>query len=151
MIKGLVHLALIATAGSCAMPSRAPASEVFVAVVAGERTLVGVARPRGYGGDFELKTLYEPAIDCVGNFRYDENGKGRANFKCTNNESGMIKLQSRGGLSGDGYGTSTLGPIKALFGYSLSQINRKMEFPGGRALQASEQGFKLISKDTSTR
>lgn len=151
MIKGFAHLALLATATSCAMSNRAPASEVFVAVVAGERTLVGVARPRGYGGDFELKTLYEPAIDCAGNFRYDDNGKGRANFKCTNNESGMIKLQSRGGLSGDGYGNSTLGPVKALFGYSLSQINRKMEFPGDRALQASERGFKLIPKRASTQ
>ncbi|MGE0623248.1 MAG: hypothetical protein AB7O54_11565 [Pseudomonadales bacterium] len=112
--------------------------------VAGDTVLIGRARTYGTEGTFTLMSLDEEALECRGRFRYDALPSGRARFRCSSGESGSVRIESEGHLIGRGRGTSSLGPIQLVFGYTIEEANRRLRLPAGKMLMRYESGIALV-------
>ena len=141
--RALVAIAFALTA--CASP-RSGVSGVFTVAVAGQEVLVGRSDARS--GTFVMQSLSESPIECKGEFRYLMPPTGRAVFDCSNGEHGTLTIHAQSNNMGVGEGTSSMGPVKVLFGYSLKEVNRQL-MPPGRVLEFQNGSVGLVKVESS--
>jgi hypothetical protein len=132
---------------ACSTSVRKSNLNVFTVAVAGNQVLVGESITFGTNGTFSMKSINGEPISCKGKFVYDQLPKGRAKFSCSNGETGNLRIRAEGDLSGTGQGTSSLGPVQIIFGYSLPAVNSKLRFPDSKQLKVVENQYVL---DTSS-
>jgi hypothetical protein len=141
----MVRIAFLLVAGLCGCTAKEPSSApgIFTVAVAGEQILVGRSRTYGSSGTFELRTLSEPAMECHGRFRYSAPPTGTASFDCSNGERGTLRIRAEGNYVGSGEGASSFGRVRALFGYSLWEVNNRL-MPAGKKLVTSGDRLELV-------
>ena len=123
MFTRILFVILFSVLVSCASEPVKRNDKILVVAVAGERILVGVAKTFGTSGKFEMKSITNPPIDCTGSFNYINLPKGKAVFRCSNDERGLVRIELDGNLTGTGKGTSSFGPVQLAYGYSLEKMN----------------------------
>jgi hypothetical protein len=129
----------------CATDERLSATRVLTVATAGDVVLVGFSSSLGTRGSFELASVHGQPMTCRGRFSYRSPPRGIAAFECSNGESGEARIEAGPGLSGEGAGDSSMGPVRIVYGYSLNEINDRMAFPGGRRLTEDHAGIGLMS------
>ncbi|HEX7070658.1 MAG TPA: hypothetical protein VF190_07620 [Rhodothermales bacterium] len=139
-------IALAALTG-CAKDGYLPGTRVLTVATSGDVVLVGFSQSFGATGNFELTSIHGQPMACRGTFRYAAPPRGGARFNCTNGETGSVRIEAGRGWSGEGFGQSTRGPVRILYGYSLEEINARMTFPEGKVLVRDEKGIRLVSED----
>lgn len=139
---GIFTLATAVLAG-CATDARLPATRVLTVATAGDVVLVGFSNSLGTRGSFELASVHGEQMTCEGRFRYRSPPRGTARFDCSNGASGAARIEAGSGLSGEGFGDSSMGPVHILYGHSLAAINARMKFPEGRVLALDHAGIGL--------
>jgi hypothetical protein len=143
-----VKRALVATAfalTACAS-QQSGVGGVFTVAVAGQEIFVGRSDARS--GTFLVQSLGESPIGCKGQFRYLMPPTGRAEFDCSNGEHGTLTIHAQGNNIGSGEGTSSMGPVRLLFGYSLKEVNRQL-MPPGRVLEFQNGRVGLVKVESS--
>lgn len=143
-----VPILLLAAACSSTEPGRSLG--VLTVAVAGAHVLVGRSISYGQDGTFELTSMNDPALQCSGRFRYRMPPDGRARFRCSNGETGTLKIRAEGVLIGSGRGESSLGPVELVFGYRLPVVNARLPLPAGSRLTVEDDRIVLI-QDTVVR
>ncbi len=131
----------------CASEQPGRRAGVLTIAVSGDIVLIGRGRTFGSEGTFKLMSLEENPIECSGRFRYDFPPRGRARFSCSDGESGSIRINADGNLTGWGTGQSSRGRIQLVYGYSLREANRRLELPPGKVLVHHESGIALVDKE----
>ena len=121
---------------------------IFTVAVVGREVFVGRSRTYGTSGNFRMQSLAEDPIQCRGQFRYLAPPQGRASFSCSNGESGSLKIRAEGNYIGSGEGTSSMGPVRLLFGYSLWKVNHRI-MPAGKKLVATDEGIELVDVESA--
>jgi len=116
---------------------------VFTVAVAGDQVFVGQSHASGHSGVFEVGSLSGPRIQCRGHFNYSEPPNGSAIFACSSGEHGTLRLSADGPYVGTGTGSSSFGPVRVLFGYSLAEVNRRI-IPHGKRLVVTAEGTSLV-------
>lgn len=147
LVRGtLLSLALLSISSGCATHSTAAPPGVFVVAVAGERVFIGTAYLEGHTGTFEIKSIYNPPIDCDGSFNQGVFSRGRATFQCNTEDYGAALLRRDNSLRLSGPGQSTLGAVHIAFGYSLEELNERLPLPNNQLLERTASGFRLTAK-----
>ncbi len=130
---------------ACSSSARKSNLNVFTVAVAGNQVFVGESITFGTNGTFRMKSINGDPTSCKGKFVYDRFPKGKAKFSCTNGETGNLRITAEGNLSGTGQGTSSLGPVQIIFGYSLSVVNSKVRFPDNTQLKVVGNRYVLAT------
>ena len=138
-------LALI-TVASCASHESHNRMGVLVVAATESTVFVGRAHTLGTRGTFTMTSLDDSDIHCSGTFRYHFSDRGRANYTCSDEQTGQLQIKASGYLSGTGEGNSDLGPVQLVFGYPLKQVNRMLSLPGGSELVWSGQDILLVEQ-----
>ena len=136
--------------GACACSSKPPEEEfgVFTVVVAGDLVLVGQSFGVGKRGAFAFKTVSAvPAIKCEGEARYSRSGVARTKFACSDGGTGSIRFCAYSPFRGGATGTSSFGPVQALLGHSVLEVNQSL-MPPGRALALAADGVTVMEVTT---
>lgn len=114
--------------------------------VAGDRVLVGTATTTGRQGKFEVRSIDRPVLLCKGDFLYQFRSEPVAKVRCLTGETGKVTFENDRPTQGKGTGTSSLGPVQMVFGYSLAKANRVLTFPGNSILIPSDNGYRLAPR-----
>lgn len=140
---GILLLVLFVSACSTTPPTKKMG--VLVVAIAGDHVFVGEALSWGYKGSFTMTTITKPTMACHGRFRYRlRSDWGKAYYSCDNDMEGSLRISPEGVNRGSGTGLSDLGPMEALFGYSLYRINERLVFPNQKHLVYSGKEFVLV-------
>jgi len=75
--------------------------------------------------------------------RVEFKSNGSAIFACSSGEHGTLRLSADGPYVGTGTGSSSFGPVRVLFGYSLAEVNRRI-IPHGKRLVVTAEGTSLV-------
>ena len=115
-----------------------------VAVV-GDHVLVGEATSFGFNGTFSVAAVTAEPMSCTGRFRYrGRSSRGKATYSCDNALSGTLQIEMRDSARGTARGDTAMGPMVALYGYDVDQVNARLTFPGGQRLAWAGEAYRLI-------
>jgi len=135
---------LVVALVGCASQERITNVGVLTVATVGEYVLVGFSKSLGTTGSFRVQSVHGGSLVCDGKFRYPRPPDGTARFSCSDGRSGSIRIKADGNLSGEGEGGSSMGPIHVVYGYSIEETNRRLDFPAGKALVQNERGIGLV-------
>ena len=135
---------LVFTLVGCASTESPERRGVLTVATVGEYVLVGFSKSLGTAGSFTVQSVHGGSFSCDGTFRYPRPPDGTARFHCSDGRSGSIRIKADGVLSGGGEGKSSMGPIHVVYGYSIEETNRRIDFPVGKVLVRDERGVGLV-------
>ena len=135
--------------GACASQDTVNRIGVLVVATTKNTVYVGRAHTLGRRGTFTLESLDDEHVSCSGTFRYHFDNRGRARYRCSDNQSGQLRIMAEGFIVGAGTGESSEGPVELVFGYPLKQVNKKLSFPGNQKLVWSGQDILLVEDGLS--
>ena len=145
-MRALLPLALLALTAGCTAPSSHRSLGVLTVAVAGDHVLLGRSVTYGRDGSFELSSMMDESLRCSGRFRYLNPVDGRARFRCSNGETGTIRIRAEGAFIGSGTGDSSLGPVELLFGYAMRRVNARLPLPSGTRLAVVDGIVVLVEE-----
>lgn len=137
-----VFLMLVAT--GCANEAGPKPGGVLTVATVRDMVLIGYSRMLGTSGSFEMRSVYGAPLSCEGRFRYPRPPDGKAYFECSDGQRGSIRIKADGVLSGEGKGTSEMGSVHVVYGYSIDRMNEKLDLPSGTQLVQDEHGIGLV-------
>ena len=132
---------------ACSSSARKSNLNVFTVAVVGNQVFVGESITFGTNGTFRMRSINGDPTSCKGKFVYNRLPKGKAKFSCSNGETGNLRILAEGNLSGTGKGTSSLGPVQIIFGYSLPVVNSRVRFPDNMQLKIVENRYVLVTSN----
>lgn len=125
---------LLLSASGCAVSGPVQRPSVPVAAVVGDRVLIGSAEFLGDQGRFTVLSADDRDLVCSGTFRYREDGRGEADFRCHDGSRGRLRLEAGPDRSGIGHGDTELGPATVVYGPSTERMNAALPLPEGHRL-----------------
>ena len=143
LIRVLIIILLLLAAG-CANETGSKNSGVLTVATVRDMVLIGHSRTLGTTGSFEIQSVYGAPMSCEGRFRYPRPPDGTAYFNCSDGQQGSVRIKADGVLTGQGRGNSDMGSIHVVYGYSIDQMNRKLDLPSGMKLVHDERGIGLV-------
>lgn len=120
------------------------AGGVLTIATVGDLVLIGYSKTRGTTGSFAIQSVYGGPLNCEGTFRYPSLPNGIAFFNCSDGQTGSIRIKADGVLAGEGRGSSEVGEIHVVYGYSISEMNERLVLPAGTRLVIDELGIGLV-------
>lgn len=143
MTRVFTYIFLLFVAG-CANEMGSVNGGVLTVATVRDMVLIGHSRTLGSTGSFEIRSVYGVPMSCEGKFRYPRPPDGTAFFKCSDGQHGSVRIKADGVFTGEGKGTSEMGSIHVVYGYSVEQMNNKLNLPSGTQLVQDERGTGLV-------
>jgi len=131
----------------CAAQTESTRGDVLTVATVGGYVLVGYAFTLGTTGAFRLDSVYGGSLSCEGKFRYPRPPHGTAYFACSDGQSGSIRIEVDGILTGEGSGNTPMGLMHVVYGYSVSMMNKKLTLPKGTLLLSDDRGIGLVEAE----
>ena len=94
-------------------------------------------------GTISLQSALDPALRCVGNFRYTGSKTGVAEVRCNDGAEAQLSFNALSTLSGYGYGRTSRGPASFTFGLTPEQATQYLTLPKGKKLIRKQEGPRL--------
>lgn len=96
-------------------------------------------------GTIGLRSVLDPKIKCVGNFRYTGLKTGIADMHCDDGADARLLFDALGAFSGYGGGSTPKGRASFTFGLDPQEAASHLTLPPGKKLVATFEGLRLES------
>lgn len=91
-------------------------------------------------GTIDVASTIDPALRCVGQFRYTGTKVGTGELKCNDGRSAAFQFIGLTALSGYGYGSSERGGMSFTFGLTPANAAQYLKLPQGKVLKNDAKG-----------